>query len=302
MNPLRRLDDRFVPALAAFFDRLIPPAPEPSGPLPVIVRLRRWDDRYAGTGLLGFLREVPQMGAVALAALVFTSSVTVYSRTSRTEQAAREDGTGSYADDGPLDGELGPDIGTSVDGYLDETKERLRRVAAAEPDAMAVAVVMLNEYRTPEQVRDLLGPVQARVVFYKPPTPEGVVRQIPVEDLVGDTRADMTRYAADSAAEAKELARVGATIEGDPAGKRQHLADAKAYAAEAKVLRGPCECVFAVVVRAQVRMLADALNLGGVRTIEVSGLGARIERFTLFTALLPDEKVTVTGGNEEPAG
>lgn len=305
---LRDLDDDLVPRLAEALDRVVarlrgafPNGRQPAGPLPLILRLRRLDDRFTGSGPLALFREVPQLGAVAIAALVFTSSITVVSRTARTERAAQRGGgdEGPGEADGPTEGVLGPGIGDSVDAYVEGTKTRLRRLAGDDADEMAVAVLMLTGYRTPEQVRDLLGPIQARVVFYRPPTPDGLIRQIGVDDLVRDIRKDFTKVAGSLDREAKELRRVAATIKNDRKQQQFDLRNAAQYERQVKLLRGDCACVFAVVVRAQVRMLADALNLPAVRAIDTSAPDAELGGFT-FTALLPEEKEIVTGGNQEP--
>ena len=299
---LRDLDDRLVPRLAAALDRMVrklPTPPEPTGPATFIVRLRRIDDRYASGGPLALLRDVPQLGAVAIGALVLASGVTVASRTQPRQEPppAAQD----LADPGLVsDGTLGPDLGENVPAYLDATKARLRALAPGRPDGMVVAVISLSSYRTAEQVRDLVGPLQVRQIFYRAPMklPLGIVRTAEVEDVAVDSKREFQRVARLRQAEANELRKVAATIENDPEQKTEHEKDARIYSREAELLRGRCACVYGLVVQARLRMLVDLLNLPTVRTIDVSEVGADLTSFT-FSALLPEETVTVTGGNQE---
>ena len=300
---LRDLDERLVPRIAAGLDRvarLFPKTPEPSGPLPVILRLRRLDDRWTAAGPLALLRDVPQLGAVAIGALVLASGITVAGRTrpEATAPPGTEQSPGAEAPAG--DGALGPQIGENVPAYIDDANDRLRELGEDEPDGTVVAVISFTAYRTPEQVRDLAGPLQVRQVFYRVPMPlpQGIVRTAEVDDVVVDARREFERVAKLRSAESKELAKVAATIEGDPAQKREHELDARLYANEAASLRGPCACVFGVVVRARLRLLLDLLGQSGVRVVDVSEVDAHLDHLT-YTALLPEEKITVTGGNQE---
>jgi hypothetical protein len=304
---LRDLDEKYVPRAAEALDRLVrkfPKGPEPAGPLPVILRLRRWDDRWTAAGPLATLREVPQLGAVVIGALVLTGSITVRLRTDAAERERRPEASASpspgTAASAPTDGPLGPQIGDNVRTYVSDTAKRLRALAPGTPDGMVVAVVSFSAYQTPEQVRDLVGPLQVRQIFFRAPVPlpQGLVHTAAVEDVVTDSKREFRQVARLRAAEARELRKVAATIENDPAQKSEHLKDAALADREVKVLRGRCACVYGVVVRARLRLLVDLLNLGDIRTIDVSAVNALIEDFT-FTALLPEERRVVTGGNQE---
>lgn len=305
MSFLKDVDEKYLPRMAEALDRVVrlfPKTPEPTGPLPVILRLRRIDDRWTAAGPLALLRDVPQLGAVLIGALVLANGATIRTRVEeRREARAAAKPTASPAPfEIPDDGTLGPDIGDNVRTYVEDTKNRLRGLAPGSPDGMAVAVISFTAYRTPEQVRDLVGVLQVREVFYRAPMPlpQGMPQTVPVIDLVADTQKDMRRVAGLREAEAKELRKVAKTIENDPAQKREHEKDAQIYEREAELLRGFCPCIYAVVVRTRLRLLLDALQSNSIRTIDVSNVDAKLEDFT-FTALLPEEKTTVTGGNQE---
>jgi hypothetical protein len=296
MNPFRDLDDRFLPTLARWADRVIPKPPPPTGPLPVILRLRAVDDRWTADGPLALLREVPQLGAVAIAALVLASGITV---ASRSHPASRAEGTQQEADTcGASGGRLGPQLGDSVPAYVDAARSRLQRAAACQPDGVAVGVVSFSRYVTVATAQQLVGPSTIRKVFYRVPLPlpQTDARSVAVgADVAADLYKEFERIARAQLAEANELLKVAATITNDPAQKKQNETDAAIYRREAAQLRAHCACVFAVVVESKLRVL-DALGaIPGVRAVD-AGRG-RLEAFD-YTALLPDETVTATGGDQ----
>ncbi|HWL36065.1 MAG TPA: hypothetical protein VNQ77_07705 [Frankiaceae bacterium] len=302
MSGLRDLDDKIVPRVAEALDRvarLFPKAPEPTGPLPVILRLRRVDDRWTAAGPLALLRDVPQLGALLIGALLLTNGITWRVRHDPARppgQAAESPAPGEETI--PDDGTLGPDLGERVSDYVKTTQTRLRTAMPGSPDGTVVAVVSFAGYRTPEQVAEAVGTLQVHRILYRVPLPlpEGPIKEAAVQDVVADTKREFRRLAAERDAEAKELRKVAATIENDPAQKAEDLRNAAIADREVKLLRGPCACIYGVVVRARLRLLTDALNLTAIRAIDVSNVDAKVEDFT-FTALLPEDKRVVTGGN-----
>jgi hypothetical protein len=299
---LKDLDDRWLPELARRADALvrkIPKGGEPLGPAPVVERLRRVDDRWTATGPLALLREVPQLGAVAIGALVLANGIALRSRVHPKPPVAAQQQQPTEAPETDEDGRLGPGVGDKVAIYVAESRAHLERVGSAQPDGAAVAVVMFSGYRTPAQVRDVVGPLQVRKIFFRVPLPlpQTIVQTSPVQDLVRDSKRAFARYAAIRKRQADELLRVAATIENDPAQKADQEKDAALALREVAVLKGTCRCVFAVVVRGRLRLLLDLLQVPGIRAIDSSGSGGMLEDFT-FTALLPEEKSVVTGGNQ----
>jgi hypothetical protein len=303
---LRDLDDKYLPALARKLDgwihRIPDPLPEPTGPLPVIKRLRRLDDRWATSGPLALFRDIPQLGAVAVAALVLAGTATVKVR----HVPAAPPGAGTAAEQAEEELEqethLGPEIGESVGAYLDGTAAKLRKVVPGAPEGTVVAVLSFSSYRTPEQVRALVGPAQVQRIFYRAPLPLGKTRTqtTAVEDLLRDSRKDFARVAAIHTREGRELLRVAATIENDPAQKAEHEKDGNFELKVAGLLKGRCACIYGVVVRTKLRILVDLRPQPGVRAVDVSRVGGEIDDYD-YTALLPEEKTIVTGGNQEPS-
>jgi hypothetical protein len=305
---LRDLDDRYLADVAAWFDRLVrrftdrmPKPPPATGPLPVILRLRALDDRWAGSGPLAVLREVPQVGAVLIAALVLGNAATVRARAPHHPPpvATESPGTSSELPDPALDDHLGPRLGEDVKAYIAAAKRHLDREGAGQPDASVVAVVQLTEYRTPVQVRELLGRIPVTRVLFRAPLrlPLGEAHESEVKDLVPDTRKAMARFAARREAEAHELLKVAATIENDPEQKADQEKDARLYQREAAVLKGPCACVFAVVVRAPYRLLFDLAANPNVRVVDAGSPGVDESGYD-YSGLLPEETRVVTAGNQ----
>ncbi|HEU0130128.1 MAG TPA: hypothetical protein VFQ85_03960 [Mycobacteriales bacterium] len=306
MGFLEDLDAKYLPGLAAWLDRQVrrlPTPPEPEGPAPFIVRLRRVDDRWARKGPLALVRDVPQLGAVVVAALVLSGAVVVRSRT----HPPAEGRPGAEQTAGPAQPDsthLGPQLGDSVTQYLRAARDRLATYAPGQPDGVAVAVISFTGYRTPQQVRDLLGPVQVKVIYYRAaPMPLNVVtlHDDPVQDLLKDSRKAFARAAAEPEARARELDQINPTIPGNTPEEARQKADqekdAKNFHREAALLRGTCACIYGVVVRTRLRLLLDLVGRPEIRSIDPSRPGADLDDLT-YQALLPEEKVTVTGGNQ----
>jgi len=302
-DPLRRLDERIVPALAAFFDRVIPRPPEPAGPLPFILRLRRVDDRWTQRGPLALVREVPQLGALVIAALVLASGVTVANR----RPPGGVSGGGRQAEQGPGEngdsrGQIGPQIGESVAAYVDSTRQRLLNGGIGQPDGAVLAVVSFTQYRTARQIQDILGPATVARMFYRVPVaplPDPMPAEIGVVDFVKDAKKEFLRLAIQHERDAKDLQGVIETNEFDPVQREADEKERDLHLKQARMLRGDCACIYGVLVQTKLRVLIGVVDKPGVRAVDVSVLDARIGDYDSYSALLPEEKVTVTGGNQE---
>lgn len=299
-DPLRRLDERLVPRLAAFFDRLIPRPPEPAGPLPVILRLRRVDDRWTRNGPLAVIREVPQLGALAIAALILASGITAYNRNDpagRADPAAQQNGPSAEGDDRL---QIGPQIGEQVDAYVREARERVTEAATGEPDAGAVAVVTFRQYRTPQQVRDLVGPATVVRILFRVPVPldDAQPDEANVADVLLDSKKAFVTRALRLEAEIGNLQGNIDTNDHDQNQKDFDLAQQEKLRRQVRHLRGDCACIYAVIVETKMKHTLELLNNPGIRVVDVSAPNARLGDYEDYDALLPEEKVTVTGGNQ----
>lgn len=326
---LRSLDDRYVPALARYVqrktDRLVrrlppsvrqklaeplpPPRPRgPAGPAPVILRLRGVDDRYARRGPLALMREVPQLGAFALALLVLVSGATVYNRRTDQRDQRQEQGTGpgggpaGVVDDS--DNQVGPQLGDNVEAYLSSTREVLaERLGGSAADTLTWSVVSFERYLSVPQLVAITADMQTYgqfVVFRVPPTSrevqsdtETVAVRNPAKDLPAIFAATV-RAKLEEAASAESTA---ATAENDPAQQADYIARARQLRAEAAILQRGCACIYGVIVKARPTELALVAARDGVRAVDLGPAGAAYDELT-FRVLMPEERVTVTGGNE----
>src|SRR3954465_12699307 len=99
--------------------------------------LRRLDDRYASSGPLALLREVPQLGLLLVAAIFVTGAGVALARSGGEQRAA----TQQQQIDAATPTALGPDVGTSIDAYIAQAKKRAAIVSQASPDAVYTAYV-----------------------------------------------------------------------------------------------------------------------------------------------------------------
>jgi hypothetical protein len=325
---LRELDDRVLPVLARRLQRAPRPSPPPAapvpeqpvggegqvaarparGPAPVILRLREVDDRYA-RGPLALVREIPQLGFLFLAVLLLVSGASVLQR--RSDDAAG--GPGRSGIEGPAspgaDGDLtlGPVLGDDVPTYLAESQQSLqRRADGADADEPAWAVVSFRSYLGPDQVASTLRDPRAAFVLFRVPPKAGTQAEpsepIPVgKDTATGIRSAFAAVARGKLEEAEGFDELARTSENDPAFQEAYRADAAQRRAEAAVLAKGCACVFAALVRATPKELLALSTVPEVRVVDLAPAGAELDTLQV-RGLLPEEKVTVTGGNEGSPG
>lgn len=319
---LRRLDDRLVPKLARATRRVATTAARthrvavsaiprrraeptaPSGPAAAVLRLRRLDDRWARRGPLAVLRELPQVGAFVLAVLVLVSGATVLQRSEPRSDLVAETPVDTPPDAPGADtGEtalVGPDIGDDVRDYVDDADRRLRDRFVDDPAERSFAVISFDRYLTPDEVAKILTDVGAFRVFFKVSAPglQTEIQETPVKRLVPDLLAAYRRVATQRRADVAPLLEMARTTD-DPEFKSFYEATAKAYETEIRQLSGPCACVFGAVTVAGNDMLRTLRGRLDVRVVDLGPRGVTFDGLT-FRALLPEERVTVTGGNEAP--
>lgn len=285
---LRDLDARLVPRLAAWLRATLDGAGERRRAAVEAARIRgqaliapheqgvlqRLDDRYARSGPLKLLRDVPQLGlllvatvflAAAGAALALSGPDAVRER----QQAEREASL-------PLT--LGPGVGDQIDQHFAAARERAVDLSRREPDARYLALISLNKALTPEEVGELLleSGLEVRRAYLRAPVPgqpEEIVFQTPGEVVAGLQRV-FSEIAARKAEEQQDLLTTAKTIEAgtadEQAFKELYEADAKTAGQEAAAYRTGCACVFALVVEAEAAELAELPALPVVRGVELA--------------------------------
>ena len=242
--------------------------------------LRRLDDRFASTGPLKLLRDVPQLGVLVIAVLFLAGTGTALSlrgpESVQVRQAAEREAQ--------LPLSLGPPVGADIDAHFASARERVVELSRRDPEERYVAQVSLNKGLTPDEVGELLeesGLEVARAYLRAPVPgqPEEIVFQTP-GDVVAGLRQVFSQTAARKAQEQQDLLGTARTIEpGTPeeeAFRRLYEADARTAGQEAAAYRAGCGCVFALVVEADAAALAELLALPVVRGVEAAPRGAEL--------------------------
>lgn len=323
---LRKLDDRFVPGLARRTRaaasylrdrraRALAALPRRArttssaggrrGPAGLVIGLRRVDDRWARRGPLALLRELPQVGGLLLAILVLVNGGVVLQRAEPRSAIRAEDPAGGPVGPGdleePVTALIGPDIGDNVPDYIDRATLRLKDRVVDDAKERSFAVVSFERYLTPTELVTALADVGAFRVYFRVPAPglQTEVEETGVKRLVPDVLAAYARVATQRRADVAPLLEMARTTE-DPEFKSFYEATAKAYQKEIEALSGPCACVFGAVTVAGNDDLGVLSSRPGVRLVDIGPRGATFDGLT-YRALLPEERVTVTGGNEAPA-
>ena len=242
--------------------------------------LRRLDDRFASSGPLKLLRDVPQLGVLLIAVLFLAGTGTALSlrgpESVRVRQAAEREAE--------LPMSLGPAVGADIDAHFAAARERIVELSRSDPEDRYLALVSLNKGLTPEEVGELLEESDLEVTraYLRAPVPgepEEIVFQTP-GDVVAGLRQVFSETAARKAEEQQDLLGTARTIEaGTPeeeAFRRLYEADARIAGQEAAAYRSGCDCVFSLVVEGDVAALAELLALPIVRGVEAAPRGAEL--------------------------
>jgi hypothetical protein len=250
--------------------------------------LRSLDNRYTAHGPLALLREVPQLGFVAIAALLFAASAAVVDQTSAQNRArARAAATDQVVVPGQDTGvqlagrsSLGPDVGDSTNKYQNAAVLSLRE--ATKQKGSRVALVSLTRYLTPAQAAASFSGLDVTRVYLRARAAGKEAVQLPV-DIKGPLLADLTKqYAAlvplRRAAQKSYQGYVDTltvTTKEEASFKELYAQFARASALEAHEYATGCACVFAVVVFATPDQLVALGSTPGVRIVDVAGAGLK---------------------------
>lgn len=243
--------------------------------------LQRLDDRYASTGPLKLVRDVPQLGLLLVASvfLAGTGAALALSgpATTREVDEGRQDSV--------LPLSLGPAVGADIDAHFVAARERLLGVANRDGDGRHLALVSLNKALAPDEVGTLLAGSglelrRAYLMASVSGLPEEIVFQTQDDDVVAALDRVFAETAKRKLQEQQDLLETARTIEpGTPeeeAFRRLYLTDAQTAGEEAAAYGSDCACVFALVVEAPARELAELLALPVVRGVEAAPRGAEL--------------------------
>ena len=313
---LRETDEQLVPRLAARLRAFLDTAaerrrrarasvsgvtgsllePDPRSPL------RRLDDRYATSGPLALLRDVPQLGLLLIAA-VFLAGAGIALARSGGEQRAVD---AQQQIDATAPDALGPELGTKVDAYIASSRQRAVKVSQASPDEEYTALVSFSTYLTPQQARLTLGELEVTKVVLHAQLPTADVLPVAVEDMVRDVRKLYGDIVRRKKQDASEFTKLAASIEPQSEEEKQfkafYVAAAKQATIEAMAYNRDCPCVIGALVRGKASELAALPAINGIRVVEI-GSRVRDDDTLLIRPLAPEQKdvvkkiATPTGGN-----
>ena len=304
------LDDRLVPRLAAKLRGLLDGVGAArrdarrrwetlsDGPL------QRLDDRFASSGPLALMRELPQLALLLLAVLFVTGSGVALARSG----APQPMDAAQRQVDAPDPTALGAPIGTVISEYVAENRARAASLSQRTPDQEYDALVSFRTYLTPERVRITLGDLDVKKVVVRAKLPadqeSAEVLPIPVVNLVQDVRTFAAALAKRKLVDAKELTGLASSITGTSKDELEFKAFYKASAAaaqrEAAVYRGSCVCVIGALVRGTARDLAELQAVATVRAVQVGGRGPADD--VELTPLLPEQLSVVSKLATPPRG
>lgn len=310
------LDDRLVPLaaerVAALAERLA-------------ARRARWrssleraratspgalDARYARTGPLGLVRDVPQVGFVVIAALILAGAGTVASRESSRSRAAAQQSS-EQPTVGPTqqpsdDTSLGPEVGQRTTAYEVAAAQTVTAAVAGSPDSTRVALISFRAYRTPAQVDAMLSGYTVRRVFLRAQAGGRDAAQLPV-DIHSNLLVELRRAYASTAKGRLDAQRsyqgyvdtLTVTTKDEQAFKNLYAAFAKSTGIEAKAYKSGCACVYAAVVEGKASRLQLLRARPAVRAVEVAGSGLKLTQLQVLpllpevTGIVPQQQAAV---------
>ncbi|MBC7375754.1 MAG: hypothetical protein H7323_17330, partial [Frankiales bacterium] len=194
MSGLRGLDDRVVPRLAATLRALIDGlGNRRAGLVRAVVaprrgRLRSLDDRFAASGPLALLRDVPQLGLLLVAAVFLAGAGVAVARNSPAQVAERALVQAEQA----LPLSLGPPVGADVDAFFRSSLARAVELTRDSPNDRVLALVSLTEELTPEQTGQLVAGSTLMVKRAYVRAPVGGNAEVLPDDTATDVTADLT--------------------------------------------------------------------------------------------------------------
>ena len=298
-SDLRSIDKAIVPRLAALYSGLRRAAQD----VPTTVRgeggpkraLDRLDKRYAGRGALALVRDVPQIGIAALTVLLIVAAITIAARSGDDSSAG---GLDLPAVSGPNGLTVGPVKGDTIADYLADARAELTSIAQQTPREQTYAIADFEKSLTPDAAALAVPGVEVLQVFlqvkgadatqYFPSADAEFVAKVLKDPLqvmglpsgagpvFEGVAAALLAQATDNQTFADSIP--ADAVQQDLEQKAEHLADARRFRAAAGALRQRCACIYAIVIKAEARTLANIANSGKVRVIDPALTGVAYER------------------------
>lgn len=262
--------------------------------------LKRLDARYAGSGPLAFLRDVPQIGFVVIGLVFLAAAGTAVSREAAKNRLGQQQtvaGPGpTSATQAPVEGDstLGPAVGDTVPAYLKVAAQGLAAADKSAPDTARVALVSFTAYQTPTQVQTMLSGYQVVRVYLRAKAGGKEAAQLPVE-VKGDLAGILKKAYAQAARGRLDAQKayqgyvdsLEVTTKEDQAFKDLYAAFARSTGIEAREYQHSCACVYAAVVSAAPSKLLALRSRAGVRALQVAAKGLVLQGIQVLP-LLPE--------------
>ena len=261
--------------------------------------LNALDARYAAKGPLALFREIPQLMAI-LVGIVFVIGTIAAAHDLSNRQQSADDQTVSPTDgssSGPSGGPtsvivLGPSVGKPANDYLALAAKSLDDAAVAAPDEQRLALVTLSSYYRPDVVATIVSGIVVKRAWVRDSAAGKLAPPMPVE-LTGDVAQGLKAFYArtakgqgDAAGQYQQLAD---TTSNDPTYKAFYEQFASLSRKQAQAFGHDCACVYSFAVLATPTQLQQLRSRPGIRSIEVSGRGAKLSDVDI-TTLLPEVK------------
>ncbi len=269
---------------------------------PTFAGLRELDRRYASSGPLSVLRDVPQLGVVVIGLVLVAGAGTAVSREAASNRLVQQR-TG--VDPGPTGrailpgggegaGTLGPAVGDRAATYAAGAAKGLAVAEQTAPDGVRVALVSFSTYQGPEQLRSMMSGYHVVRIYLRSALGGKGAAQLPFA-VNGDLGVTLSESYAKAARGRADLQRsylgyvdtLQVVAEQDRSLRDAYAALATAAGAEARAYRSGCQCVFAAVVSAAPSSLPTLRARIGVRAIQVAPAGALLASLRV-SPLLPD--------------
>ncbi|HVM26916.1 MAG TPA: hypothetical protein VM433_04495 [Mycobacteriales bacterium] len=260
------------------------------------------DRRYASSGPLARLREVPLVGvAVVVAVLLAGAAAAVVLTEPPPEPTVVSPGGDNLV---LRTASLGVPPGADVDEHLAQARVLLEELALRRPDARFLALVSLDRYLPVGAADALVDSATPQRAYLRATGLDGAeIVEVPFA-TAGSTSvlpALCSATASRKRAEAESLRRLAAAIE--PAGPEQQAQQAEFAAqadradAEAEAYSGECPTLFALVVEAEADVLRALLDRESVRGVEVAPAGLTATELVV-TPLAPEAEGRLPTGTE----
>jgi hypothetical protein len=270
-----------------------------------LATLKQLDARYAGSGPLAFLRDVPQIGFVLIGLVFLAGTGTAVTREAAKNRLSQQQSVTAVP--GPANtvtapagsGTLGPAVGEKVPAYLATAAKGLAQAAKSAARGDRVGLVSFSAYQTPTRVRSMLAGYHVLRIYLRAQEGGREAAQLPIE-VRGDLGTTLTRAYAQVARGRLDAQRayqgyvdsLTVTTKEDQAFKDLYATFARSTRLEARAYQRGCACVFAALVSASPPMLEQLRSRPGVRGIEVAGKGMSLPDLQV-RPLLPEVRGVV---------